>query len=353
MPQLIENKVQEEEFTIADYIQSMDDFKDLEETWIIKDILPAESLFLIYAQPGHQKSLFTLNMAKAIVKGDNFLGQTTIAQNVLIVDGEMSRPNIARRRNAMKLSGISSDRLGYIAVSRITKCEYNLSVDKYRHDLIKVLQNSDYKVVILDNIRTLFNVANENAAAEYMPLNSLIKIIRGMGITCIVLHHANKATLENPDPSFAGSSNIATLYDACMSLVADAQSVLTIRVKKDRDSLVREFLHELPVVFSDGDYQILNVEAENQKERINLAARIMRVIETDVDAAKSTKTLYARCEITKPKELSWKYLFDNFLDETHLTFSDYDDFMKKRAKLIQDLSKKLMEQEDDFQFPTI
>ena len=343
--------------SLLKYARSLSEFTLPDQQWLIENVIPAQSLTLIYAQTGHQKSLLSLDIARSLATGKSWLKQSTLKSRVLYIDGEMSQRNIATRVQSMEINTIPKGDLTYLATSLIDDIEFDLRDDKCRKQLITDLKNNDYNVVVLDNIRTLLNVESENNASEYSVFNNLIKQIRGLGISVIVVHHSNKTVNEDGEASYAGSSNIATVYDSILSLTADDDGNLSLSVKKARDQEVKDFLDNLTVTYiaPNGYAQLTTamIKEVEQVERIKIAQAIMLCLRCDPSTCRSAKKLFSLVrergyDVNTPKRLSWESIYTDFIEDTLPDYSTFKKFDNDRKKWVKQLNEQLIKDGDGF-----
>lgn len=343
--------------SLLKYARSMSEFVLPDQSWLIENVIPSQSLTLIYAQTGHQKSLLSLDVARSLAQGKEWLKQTTLKSRVLYIDGEMSQRNIATRVQSMQINNIPRSDLTYLATSLIDDFEFDLRSPECRQQLIHDLKNNDYEVVVLDNIRTLLNVESENSASEYSTFNNLIKQIRGLGISVIVVHHSNKTTNDDGEASYAGSSNIATVYDTILSLTADPDNNLTISVKKARDQEVKDFMDNLVVTYvaPNGYAQLTTamIKETAQLDRIKVAQAIMSCLQMSPGTTRSSKKLFSLVrdrghDVSTPKRLGWESIYNDYIEDTLPAYDTFKKFETDRKKWLKQYNEQLIKESDDF-----
>ena len=90
-------------------------------------------------------------------------------------------------------------------------------------------------MLILDNLATLSEtLEDENSAANWNPLNSLIVALKKEGVATILVHHSNKG-----NNGYRGSSNLATTLETIVRLEplsgAEASEGAAFKVKFDKN----------------------------------------------------------------------------------------------------------------------
>jgi AAA domain len=91
----------------------------------------------------------------------------------------------------------------------------DLSDPEWRQTIISYVKETETKVIIFHNLSTLCpSLEDENAAAEWSPLNDLVVSLKREGVATILVHHAGKGG------SYRGSSNLVTTLETVVSLQA-------------------------------------------------------------------------------------------------------------------------------------
>jgi len=311
--------------------------------YIIKDIIDPQTCNLVYAPAGGMKSLYCLALAASVAQGKEFLGKPSIKTNVLYLDGEMSCDSIAKRVELMNISNIPIENFTYIATASIVDYEANLADEKQREDYLKEIVASGYKLVVLDNIRTLCQISNENDSSEFGSFNAWIKRLRGRGITVIVVHHSNKTKEDGSRALYAGSSNIATVFESIICLEKHEDNTLTLHVDKDRNNTIKEYLDGANIrLNSTGEFELITDDmVSDDYYQTNLAragAVIAQVMKHPTECKAVLKNIRTQGFIVDGGTDSWEKLYNNML----LDYSEFDT-LKKFGEFRNDLAKKKRE----------
>ncbi|PKI17100.1 AAA family ATPase [Colwellia sp. 12G3] len=174
----------------------------------------SESMFF-YGASGSGKSLFVYSLAVEIA-GDSgsFLGiDCATNKKVLYIDGEMHYNTICDRFDSLGCS----DKLDYLSstdmVANSTQ-PINLSQESDFEDLINLVVKNKYDLVVIDNVRTLFQLLDENNAESWRIVNDLIFRLRAAGASVIMVHHTTKEAYKSDgELTWAGSGNAVTVVD--------------------------------------------------------------------------------------------------------------------------------------------
>ncbi|MEL6859779.1 MAG: AAA family ATPase [Pseudomonadota bacterium] len=177
---------------------------------------------LIYAQTGRGKSLFVMSLAIALAGGGKVYGwEAEEPRKVLYVDAEMDLADIKDRDRFLltAIEGVDEGALGQ-----------NLTILARHHQeptvefpdifdevgekrLLKVIAEQRPALVVLDNLSTLANIEDENAASAFNPLLGTLTKLRSMNCAVILVHHTGKA-----EGKFRGSSKLATTFESVVEL---------------------------------------------------------------------------------------------------------------------------------------
>lgn len=241
---------------------ALKDFEEYEVEPIIEGLINKESLYLLFAPSGGMKTFFALDLAIAVAQGTPFLGADTVKSSVLYIDGEMSGNSVNQRWNDFGNPDLDEDELCYMCVHSDNQSQgVNFSRNDDKEAFLEFLRREPYEVVILDSIRTLFNIKDENDSTSFYKVNRFLLDIRDTGSAVVVLHHSNKGGED-----YSGSSNIASPYNGIIGLIdTPMENVRKIVVRKDRDDSLLRSLSGKQVEFSKENKKfVISGEAEPQ-----------------------------------------------------------------------------------------
>ena len=195
--------------------------KELLGTW-----LKTHQISMCYAPSGVGKSMFAMSVALAVAGGGEYLGwKADSCSKVLIVDGEMDMYELQERSNLL---------INSIGSLNIEAAKKNLSFLPFQgqtddvnwpdlanpedHDVIlKRIKKEKPKLVIFDNLSTLANVEDENSASAWRPCLELLKKIKRLGCTSIIIHHSRKGNVLTSN-AYRGSQILSVLLDSIILL---------------------------------------------------------------------------------------------------------------------------------------
>jgi AAA domain-containing protein len=159
------------------------------------DWLTERSLTMVYGPRGVGKTLWMLELAISLTMPKPFLKWPVRQQvRVMYVDGEMTLDALQDRLRQLAgdypppgLHFLPSE-LVYARAGRdltLTGAADRLAIDT-------MLDATDSKVLILDNVSCLFPGLDESKKQDWEPINAWLIRLRHRGITALVGHHAGK-----------------------------------------------------------------------------------------------------------------------------------------------------------------
>jgi len=158
--------------------------------------LPEASNALVHGPRGVGKTMFGLGLGAALVTGEPFLRWTiTGAVGCLYIDGEMQTDELRARATALlptppraPLLFLTSE-LAYLRLNR----DLVLTADATRDEVARLLgQRPEIRVVIFDNISTLFSGIDEDRKRDWEPIAAWLIRLRHRGLATVLIHHSGK-----------------------------------------------------------------------------------------------------------------------------------------------------------------
>lgn len=191
--------------------------------WLLYPFIPIKGVCMIAAPRGIGKSFLAMTMAIAVSSGISFLGfKAEKRYRVLYMDGEMNGRTLQDRFNAL-IAGFEQNGQSVNTENlHIYGCDFQNDatmpdIANPRHwpsldNAIRDIGNVD--LIILDNIYTLYNCPDENAASNWQAFNKWSVLQRAEGRSVLWIHHTGK----DADKGGRGSSAIETILDASILL---------------------------------------------------------------------------------------------------------------------------------------
>ena len=176
--------------------------------------LPSQGLCMIYATREFGKTWMALEIAYSVASGGSFLCWEAESPNgVIYIDGEMPLSLLQER-----LSGIKQWR-----GQEISKPFNILSPDVQEFGIpdlsstegqneIDTLISDEIKLVVLDNLSTLFRSGKEYDSDSWLPVQEWLLRLRSRGKSVLLIHHAGKSGQQR------GTSRREDVLDTVISL---------------------------------------------------------------------------------------------------------------------------------------
>lgn len=188
------------------YLQKGSDLRQLNIVieWVIFNLLPKQSITILYGPGGIGKTWLSLILSQAIAAMDNFMGLVAVTMPVVYIDFENPYPVLIDR---VKRIGID-DVLFWHNSNEVQKPP-RLDSDKW--ELYKTLPPG--ALLIFDTLRASQS-KDENDSQHMAFVMQRLKEFRDLGFTILLLHHTPKGN----DRTYKGSTAIIDLADHALSL---------------------------------------------------------------------------------------------------------------------------------------
>jgi hypothetical protein len=162
--------------------------------------LSARTLSMVYGPAGVGKTMFLMGLGLGLATAQPFLTWRAPAQAVpvLYVDGEMSLKELQERLAQLAgpdpppgLTFLPSE-LVYERVGH----DLTLTAAADRAEIDAMMEAHGIKVLILDNVSTLFPGLDESSKRDWEPIAAWLIRLRHRGLTVLIGHHAGKNGLQ-------------------------------------------------------------------------------------------------------------------------------------------------------------
>jgi len=179
----------------------------LEIDWIIEDIMPSNSVGMIYGPSGSGKSHVILSMAAMIANGRDWFDKETEQGNVLVMAGE-GLPGLSRRLLAIeKEHNLAIDQQKLHVSSRAI----GLDTDNGYKQVLQAIEELETppKVIFIDTLSRHLMESGENSNDDMARFINKLEDIRLMyGCTIILVHHTGKSTNQGARGASALKANV-------------------------------------------------------------------------------------------------------------------------------------------------
>lgn len=149
--------------------------------WIVRNLIPKESITLLHSIGGAGKSYLMYGIAKAVADGELFFGLDVMRIPVYYIDFENPLPEIVDR---MKKMGGSEN-------LKIWHLSHNPAPMRFDADEWKIYKTFPPGLFIIDSLRSS-HLLEENSSKDASFIMARHKEIRALGNTIILIHHENK-----------------------------------------------------------------------------------------------------------------------------------------------------------------
>ena len=158
-------------------------------SWIIKNVLPRQSLAMVYGPSGSGKSFLILDMLWAMATGTDWAGHATKPCRVVYVAAE-GKAGLRLRLRAFqeaRRTMLSDLPFGVIADTP------NLCTGDVEDLIAKIRHYGGADVLVIDTLAQASSGADENSAQDMGPiLTKCAEIIEKLAVTVVLVHHSGK-----------------------------------------------------------------------------------------------------------------------------------------------------------------
>jgi DNA-binding MarR family transcriptional regulator len=186
--------------------------------WLVEELLTEDELFCLAAAPRAGKSLWCLNLARAIASGNNFLDRPVTQGSVIYVCCEDSETKIKQRQLAMgHTENLPIYWLDAFKLSQLAELEECID------------QMPDLRLIILDTLSRIRDDGHkENSAELGRVLEPLQELCRRKRVCILVTHHTGKTPeVKDADPfdQLRGNSAIRATVRGVLMLLPKEGSI--------------------------------------------------------------------------------------------------------------------------------
>lgn len=154
------------------------------------------SLVMVFGPRGIGKTMLQLGLTAGLVTGTRFLAWSVTAPvGVLYIDGEMPLDELRSRTTSFLVEPPKAP-LHFLTsevVYHKTQRDLTLTSSEVQDEITAMLDaHPDIRVVILDNISSLFVGIDEDRKRDWEPISAWLVRLRHRGLSVILVHHAGK-----------------------------------------------------------------------------------------------------------------------------------------------------------------
>ena len=180
--------------------------KKLKFDWVVDGLLQAKGLSIIAGRPKSGKSTLTRQLAKAIVRGEDFLGRSVKKGKVLYCALEESDVLLQQQFRRLGMNE-SDDESMKIHIG-------NMDLERSKEPLIEYIKQFGATLIVIDTLSLFAKFVDSNNYDEVDRKMTIIRdIARGTGCHVVLIHHTNKAE------GIMGSQGLLGAVDAAVYFV--------------------------------------------------------------------------------------------------------------------------------------
>jgi len=232
-----------------------DELIDEPVKWLVKDLIPANSLASLYGKPGTYKSFVAIYTAAHIALGFDVFGRSTEQGDVVYIAGE-GGAGLKKRYDALRRRHDLPPVKGLYFLKR--QLNLRSKIDDLAR-LIKEIKANDIKpkLIVIDTLARAFAGGNENASEDMGAFIAMIGILQQATSSAVLLiHHSGKDEARGQ----RGHSSLLGAVDAELELMKLSEDdslhrigQLTITKQKDGEDGLKFLFHMEMVRLSDID----------------------------------------------------------------------------------------------------
>lgn len=221
-------------------------FKEVQQLpdpeWLVKEILPAKSLAVLYGPPGAGKTFLALDVALSIASASDWAGHPTTPGAVVYIVAE-GVAGLSKRLKAWGVVHSVSDVSRVYLVSDAPQLAQGADVEHLLRDLqVQILE--PISLVIIDTLARCFLGGDENSAKDVGKLIAgADRLRKKLDCAVLLVHHTTKK-----GDAERGSSALRGAPETMISIEFDAGTVTaTCEKQKDAEPFKPIRLRLLPV----------------------------------------------------------------------------------------------------------
>lgn len=214
----------------------------LEANWLVDEIIPANSLCLVYGHPGCGKSFFALDMALHVAEGKPWRDRT-VEQGLVVYIGAEGQRGLRQRISAYRIHH-KIDELPFALIPvevNLLNGKTDLGAVISAIELASARYALPVAMIVIDTLARTFGGGDEIGSDMVTYINNVGRIQAAFQCTTTIIHHRPKDS-SNETPRGHGS-----LWGACdtIILIEDMGGTKQARVTKQKDAEAAN-----PVLFS-------------------------------------------------------------------------------------------------------
>ncbi len=189
--------------------------------WLVEDLIPERGITMLVGAPGAFKSTFSVLLATAVSKGEEFLERKTRKRRVLYLDNE-NPPDVLKTRDKSMNLEMAANRTLRLWSMYDERPVPKLLDKKLRLIVKKSIEEGRRVLIILDHWSSFLRAGDGGeTTGQTSQLLQELKYLCALGATILLLHHTRK---YEKDIEYGGN-DLRAKCDAIHTLVLHQDSV--------------------------------------------------------------------------------------------------------------------------------
>ncbi len=241
---------------------------EIKVDWVVKNLIPKESITLLHSIGGVGKSYLLYGIAKAVADGEPFFNLDVMRMNVYYVDFENPLPEIADRMK--KIGGSENLKIWHLGHEPMP-----IRFDDNEWEIYKTFPPG---LFIIDSLRSS-HLLEENSSKDASLIMARHKEIRSLGNTIILIHHENKVGGYRGSTAWFDLSDHILKFSRVKSIGSDEDAEeddfdLPIRLRLGGKSRFSSAMELAPMHFRFENHQLCRAD-DPEEELLNKMAALL------------------------------------------------------------------------------
>ncbi len=255
-------------------LESWDDIKDEPVEWLIEKVLPKRGFAALYGPPGSFKSFIALDIAAAIARGAQWMGQDSLpSQNgaVVYIAGE-GHGGIGARIKACRIHHeIDAGIPIYILRHQINLRSSTEDINTLMLAVAELAETRQLKIdlIVIDTLARAFGGGNENSSEDMGAfITSCGHLQQVFEAALLVIHHSGKDQAKG----LRGHSSLLGAVDTELELLRfddQPRGVLTVSKQKDGEDGVRYGFEMVEIEIEEPGQNSLGIDEPRKSLAVN------------------------------------------------------------------------------------
>jgi len=255
-------------------LEAWDEIKDEPVEWLVNRVIPKKGFVALYGPPGSFKSFIALDLAAAIARGTQWMGQeATPSDNgaVVYIAGE-GHGGIGARIKACRIHhGIDESIPIYILRHQINLRSSAEDINSLMLAVAELAETRQLKIdlIVIDTLARAFGGGNENSSEDMGAfITSCGHLQQVFESALLVIHHSGKDQAKG----LRGHSSLLGAVDTELELLRfddQPRGVVTVSKQKDGEDGVRYGFEMVEIEIDEKDNNPLSLDEPRKSLAVN------------------------------------------------------------------------------------